>query len=222
LRIAIALIILFSRLSSAYAGWVAPAVQNQFLPEIQIIDEAGKQHSIHAVLDAAGSGPVLMVPAYTRCQGSCPEVVEGLKKSLAAIEGEQNLRVALFSFDDMDSAADLRRFREHHGIPADWLILRAPSADDARRFLDAFSFSLMKSGTEFSHPSEVLVLTGDLRWSGSLTGSSLNAETVQEGLRKARASRLHALLLRPEAWILLGVLGLSACFAVIFAMLRRM
>ena len=126
--------------------------------------------------------PAILAPVYTRCPTACPLIVAGLKKALAASNARPGTyRVILFSFDPRDTPADLRRFREQHGIPIDWTIASAREPD-IRALTDSIGFHYAQTGGGFAHPNMIVGLTPQLRVSKVLTGTEYRAGDIEDVL----------------------------------------
>ena len=96
--------------SGATALAVTPAGINAGkIPDITVWDEANVQHSLWDELRAAGTGPVIVLPVYTRCTMSCPVLARMLVQQTSQIGGTP-YRVLIFSFDPGDDARPYASF----------------------------------------------------------------------------------------------------------------
>src|ERR1039458_3073603 len=72
--------------SGASAVAAVPAGMNAGkIPDMTVWDEANVQHSLWDELRAAGSGPVIVLPVYTRCTMSCPILARMLVQQTAQL-----------------------------------------------------------------------------------------------------------------------------------------
>jgi cytochrome oxidase Cu insertion factor (SCO1/SenC/PrrC family) len=153
---------------------------------IDVTDEYGRTRSIS---EFRGS-PVLLAPMYAHCPLACPLIARGLRKATAQSNtSPASYRVVLFSFDPRDTPADLRLFRERQQLPLSWTIVRANSAADAHRFLDALGYRYADTNGLFDHINAVVALTSDLRPAKFLYGTSYSGRQVDEALGIARGQR---------------------------------
>ena len=95
------------------------------IPDITVWDEANVQHTLWDELRAAGTGPVIVLPVYTRCTMSCPVLARMLVQQTSQINGGTPYRVLIFSFDPGDDAQALRQFRVQKKLPSAWILVRS-------------------------------------------------------------------------------------------------
>lgn len=180
-----------------------------------------------------GDGTLLLLPAFTRCHGSCPITVRALKKATELYASNGNkyspgdrekppYRIILLSFDSGDSAADLSDFRKREGIPSSWKIVRSPDGQSVRGFLDQFRYFFMQSEAGFDHPRQLLVFSRDLRWAGNLSGSDLTAQDLKGAIERTSTSRLRSIASHPTSWLFFGAMGLTAGLTLLLAAIRRL
>lgn len=190
-----------------------PAASPGLLPrDAAVVQEGGRPRGLMELV--RGSGPVVLLPIFTQCAGTCPLQAGRLKAALARTP-QAALRVVVFSFDASDTDADLNAFRRAHSLPDGWVLARAANAGAAREFLDQFGYKVMQSGPGFVHPSEALVLSGAGRWSGTFAGADYPAEALLTAARQAAemdspglSSGLRRALLRPQVWVGLALAAL--------------
>lgn len=186
-----------------------PALAQATLPAIDVIDENGR---VRSTAEWRGT-PTILAPMYTRCPLACPMIVQGLKRGVAQSSASPaSYRVAVFSFDDGDTPADLERFRERQKLPLGWTIVKAARPGDARRMLDAIGYRYAQAGGHFTHPNAVISLTADLRVAKVLYGTTYD---VDDALAAARGGR--DLIGRYGGWIL-GALLLVALLSAVYLM----
>lgn len=220
--IRLSFVIFFALLGNAFAAtWSAPSKSAVFLPELQVLDEENRSADLSTFIVSAGVGPVMLLPAYTRCQGSCPLTVRALLKATST-PAKTDYRVILLSFDVHDTAEDLRHFRKHESIPDTWQLVRSTDGAALRKFLDTFSYSFMQSQSGFEHPSQLLFLSEGLEWKGNLSGTELTAEELEEALARTHWSHLRTLASRPESWLAVGLFGLICGLVVTFVAVRQL
>ncbi|HWE25333.1 MAG TPA: hypothetical protein VG496_15455 [Myxococcales bacterium] len=199
-------------LSGAASAELLPPERAGLVPrKLAVLDDRDGSHDLSSV--AAGELPTLLVPVFTRCNGTCPFTAISLKGALAKIQ--QRFRIVLLSFDADDTADDLRAFRERFALPSDWLLVRSPDAAATHAFLDELGFRFMKTGDGFDHPNTTFVLSPRGVWAGTFTGASFAPDELKAAWlgavftdRPTRFQSLRAWLARPESWIALSCIGL--------------
>ncbi len=146
------------------------------------IDETGRTRQLS---DLAGY-PVILLPIYTRCRGTCVANVAQLKKALADTSADPaQFRVLLFSFDPADTPSILTHYRSRENVPLAWSIGTASRANiDA--LLDSIGFQYGKAGTEFTHPNMLLFLDPNLRVAKWIYGASYSGNDVAAALKVAQ------------------------------------
>ena len=187
------------------------------LPQLIVSGEQDARHDLRSI--AAGA-PTLLLPIFTRCTGTCPMTAALLKRALE--KAQAPFRVIVFSFDEEDTARDLREFRERFALPPAWLVVRSGDAAATRAFLDGLDFHFMKSGGGFDHPNETFAFSPKGAWAATFTGVAFPAAELETAWRRAKAAddpsairRAGAWLIRPEAWILLACTGLAVSLAAL-------
>jgi len=152
------------------------------LPAINVFDDAGRLRST----DAWKGVPTILVPMYTRCPLACPMIVAGMKRGTADARARaDSYRVVLFSFDPRDTPADLRAFRERHGVPLAWTVASAGAAD-IHRLMEAIDVPVADANGTLMHPNVVVALTPDLKPAKVLVGTSFD---IDAALSIARGER---------------------------------
>ena len=196
------------------------------LPNVTVWDEANVQHSLWDELKAAGPGPVLVLPVYTRCTMSCPVLARMLVQQTKQLGGGQlgggtPFRVLIYSFDPGDDAAALRQFRAQKGLPASWLLVRSDSAD-IRRFLDYFHYTVMTEGAVMIHTNQMFLLDHTLEWRATFFDVDWNAADLRTWMSRVESPGIFSwVFMDPEllVYIAFGILSLS--LVVIVGVLLR-
>jgi hypothetical protein len=173
-----------------------------------------------------GPAPTLLLPLFTRCGGTCPLTALSLKQAIAG--AQPPFRVVLLSFDGDDTAEDLRAFREHMDLPAEWLLVRSAGASELRAFLDQLDFHFMKTEGGFDHPNQSFVFSPGGIWAGTFSGAPGSPTELRDAYQRSidaddagSLQSLRSWLLRPEALIVLACAGLAAAFAGILLFSRK-
>jgi cytochrome oxidase Cu insertion factor (SCO1/SenC/PrrC family) len=195
--------------SGARAVAVTPAAINAGkIPDIAVWDEANVQHSLWDELRAAGSGPVIVLPVYTRCTMSCPVLARMLVQQTSQISGGAPYRVLIFSFDPGDDAQALRQFRAQKNLPPAWILVRSKAAD-IRRFCDFFHYTVMTEGTVMIHTNQMFLLDHNLHWRATFIDQNWNAADLRTWMSRAESLGLFGwLAMNPEVLVFIGFGGL--------------
>jgi cytochrome oxidase Cu insertion factor (SCO1/SenC/PrrC family) len=188
---------------------VTPAGMNAGkIPDIAVWDEANVQHSLWDELHAAGSGPVIVLPVYTRCTMSCPVLARMLVQQTSQINGGTPYRVLIFSFDPGDDAQALRRFRAQKNLPSPWILVRSGAAD-IRRFCDFFHYTVMTEGPVMIHTNQMFLLDHNLQWRATFIDQSWNAADLRTWMSRAESPGPFGwLAMNPEVLVFAGFGGL--------------
>lgn len=206
--------------SGARAVAVTPAGMNAGkIPDITVWDEANVQHTLWDKLQAAGSGPVLVLPVYTRCTMSCPVLARMLVQQTSRISGGTPYRVLIFSFDPGDDAEALRQFRAQKNLPSSWILVRSQAAD-IRRFCDFFHYTVMTEGTVMIHTNQMFLLDHALQWRATFIDQSWNAADLRTWMSRAESPGLFGWLkLNPEVLVFIGFGGILLSLMLILGIL---
>ena len=165
--------------SGASAVATVPAGMNAGkIPDITVWDEANAQHSLWNELQAAGSGPVIVLPVYTRCTMSCPILARMLVQQTSQLSGGAPYRVLIFSFDPGDDAEALRQFRAQKNLPSSWILVHS-SAADIRRFCDFFHYSIMTEGSVMIHTNQMFLLDRNFQWRSTFIDEQWDAAELR-------------------------------------------
>jgi cytochrome oxidase Cu insertion factor (SCO1/SenC/PrrC family) len=195
--------------SGAGVAAVVPAGMNAGkIPDITVWDEANVQHTLREELRAAGTGPVIVLPVYTRCTMSCPILARMLVQQTSQISGGTPYRVLIFSFDPGDDAQALRQFRAQKNLPPAWILVRSGPAD-IRRFCDFFHYTVMTEGTVMIHTNQMFLLNHNLQWRATFIDESWSAADLRTWMSRADSSGLLGwLAMNPETLVFAGFGGL--------------
>jgi cytochrome oxidase Cu insertion factor (SCO1/SenC/PrrC family) len=159
---------------------VAPQL-GQPVASIRWTDETG---CVRPLSEFAGH-PLILLPVYTRCRGTCIANVDQLEKALTSSSADpKEFRVLLFSFDASDTAAILASYRVHERIPLGWNVGTA-SRPDIDALMESIGFQYGKAGTEFMHPNVLVVLDSNLRIAKWIYGSSYTTADIDAALKVA-------------------------------------
>ena len=198
---------------------VVPAAEHGgSAPYVQVTDEAGNRLPLNTLLAAMGTGPVLILPVYTRCTISCPIQSQKLKQGLAELN-PRPLRVILFSFDPQDTSESLTQFRKVQALPSNWKLVRA-SETEAAGYFEFFHYPILTESGEFVHPDRIFVLDASLRWQASIEGLNWGPAELRQVVGEAGSPgpmlwmRNHVNLV---AWI--GFANIAASIGLLFAFL---
>lgn len=206
--------------SGATALAVTPAGMNAGkIPDITVWDEANVQHSLWDELRAAGTGPVIVLPVYTRCTMSCPVLARMLVQQTSQISGGTPYRVLIFSFDPGDDAQALRQFRVQKKLPSAWILVRSGAAD-IRRFCDFFHYTVLTEGPVMIHTNQMFLLDHNLQWRATFIDQSWNAADLRTWMSRAESPGLFGwLAMNPEVLVFIGFGGLLLSLILILGIL---
>lgn len=216
-RLLLAVAVLFA--ASPLGARVVPAVEHgRSAPDVQVIDEAGNRAALNSLLAAMGTGPVLILPVYTRCAISCPIQSQKLKQGLAELN-QRPLRVILFSFDPQETSESLAQFRKVQTLPSDWKLVRAPETATVGYF-EFFHYPILTGSGEFVHPDRIFVLDAALRWQASIEGLNWDLQELRQVVGEAGSPGLMLWLrnhVNLVAWI--GFANIAVSIGILFAFL---
>jgi cytochrome oxidase Cu insertion factor (SCO1/SenC/PrrC family) len=206
--------------SGATALAVTPAGINAGkIPDITVWDEANVQHSLWDELRAAGTGPVIVLPVYTRCTMSCPVLARMLVQQTSQIGGGTPYRVLIFSFDPGDDAQALRQFRAQKNLPPAWILVRSDAAD-IRRFCDFFHYTVLTEGPVMIHTNQMFLLDHNLQWRATFIDQSWNAADLRAWMSRVESPGVFGwLAMNPEVLVFIGFGGLLLSLMLILGIL---
>ncbi len=123
------------------------------VPNILLQDHEGKIYTLKEV----SQGRVAIInPIYTKCSSACPVMTEGLKKAIKDL-GE-DVRVISLTFDPSDDPSNLKRFKEAHKLPENWIVARSDQVEELLEAID-YKYRYDERLREFEHPNLYVVLT---------------------------------------------------------------
>jgi cytochrome oxidase Cu insertion factor (SCO1/SenC/PrrC family) len=207
---------------SSYAQTI-PARQATPVPDVQILDEASQSTSLRSMLNQMGSGPVILLPIFTRCSASCPVLTRKLEAALVSINTDKPYRVLVFSFDPLETAESLRLYQTHERIPAHWKIVRSDESG-IRQLFGFLHYSVMDQGGKLVHPNEVFLLDQSLNWRWTLVGEDWSSQELATDIDQTRSPGFVAWLkANPEslAWIGFAATILSISLAISWIICRK-
>jgi cytochrome oxidase Cu insertion factor (SCO1/SenC/PrrC family) len=159
---------------------VAPQL-GQPVASIHWFDETGR---VRRLSELSGY-PLILLPVYTRCRGTCIANVDQLEKALTNSSADpKEFRVLLFSFDGSDTPAMLTSYRARERVPLGWNTGTA-SQRDIDALMESIGFQYGKAGPEFMHPNVLVVLDANLRIAKWIYGSSYTAHDIDSALKIA-------------------------------------
>lgn len=173
--------------SAAFAGAVVQPpdesrVIGQTLPHVAFEDDAGRARD----LSRFEGQPLIVLPIYTQCHGACSQLAMNLKRAVARADLDlRTYQVFLFSFDEADTAEDLRQFRARLRLPAAWTLGHARS-EQIRRLTSALDYHFARDGHEWIHPEVAAVVGSNLAVSAILRGPAFSEQQIVEALTGAK------------------------------------
>jgi cytochrome oxidase Cu insertion factor (SCO1/SenC/PrrC family) len=199
-----------------------PLFINFHLPPIQVETEEGKVVDLQSLIQNPKAPHLtLVIPGFTRCQGTCPLMVQTYKKLLQA-EGHRSISVIFFSFNPVETLEELRTFHTAQGAPASWHFMRA-DGKNTQLFLDSLQITTMKVGDSFDHPVQVFGFSSDATWIGSLYGFDVTESEVEQMYAKAQMQATSPLLYtvvsrlkNPNTLAIYGGIGCVFSLVVLF------
>jgi cytochrome oxidase Cu insertion factor (SCO1/SenC/PrrC family) len=195
------------------------------VPDVLVWNENDQQIHLSEITKAWGTDPVVILPAYTRCLGSCPTLALKLKVELARVDSGLAYHVIIFSFDPAETTENLQRFREHEGLPTEWMAVHSDEME-IRKLFGFFDYAVMKQSGALIHPNEMFLLSGenqhgnDLFWRESLPGVDWSSQDIEKAFSEMRSPTvLGQLRANPGRLIKAGFAGLLASMAVVLGCL---
>jgi cytochrome oxidase Cu insertion factor (SCO1/SenC/PrrC family) len=191
------------------------------IPDITVWDEANAQHSLWDELRAAGSGPVIVLPVYTRCTMSCPILARMLVQQTSQLSGGPPYRVLIFSFDPGDDAEALRQFRAQKNLPSSWILVHSGAAD-IRRFCDFFHYSIMTEGSVMIHTNQMFLLDRNFQWRATFIDEQWDAAELRTWMKRVDSPGvLGWFAMNPEILVYIGFGGMLLSLTLVLGSLIR-
>jgi protein SCO1/2 len=161
----------------------------------------------------ADARPIVLLPAYYRCDTLCGTVAHGVLEALADTGLPSSAwRLALFSIDPTDSPADARALQAVYAKYAVWsrpsafgfvppeIHLLTGAADETRAVARTIGFRWIDQGsvdgssaTQFAHATGVVVLTADGVVSRYLLGVRFDPMVLRSAIVEASEGRVGTL-----------------------------
>jgi len=211
--------------ASLWAASVLPPFQDQgVLSTAQVVDDEENSFELRERLKVEASGPIIVLPIFTRCKGACPALAQGLRSAATELrEKFQQVSVVIYSFDPSDSSADLKSFRDTQRLPLNWWLVRSDS-DNSKKFFDSLRYSYRDEEGDFIHPNQFFIFSSDLIWKATVVGTDFTPQDLEQGLILARGDLgfLKGLFLFPEKMaVAAGCLFAAILIGLVFYMSRR-
>ncbi len=151
-----------------------------YVPDIRLQDHEGKVYS----LKDFAQGKVLIVnPIYTKCSSACPVMTEELKKVIRGLK--EDVRVLSITFDPWDSLLDIKRFKEIHNLPSNWLVARSDEVDKLLKAID-YKYRYDERLKEFEHPNLYVIITPSGKISRYIYGVSPKLRDLRLAVLEAK------------------------------------
>ena len=171
--------------------------------DLRFVAENGATVVLRDLIDR----PTLVSLVYYTCPSVCRpllnEAADMLGK-LQAIDMQPNrdYRMVTISFDDTDSPDGSTRLKDEYyrslpdGFPRDaWTFLTADSATIAA-FTQAVGFGFKRAGSDFAHPTTLVVLSPEGKVTRYLTGSEYLPLDIKLALVEAREGKIGATIVK--------------------------
>jgi protein SCO1/2 len=171
---------------------------DQPLPvDVSLTDDMGKQVTLRECL--AGR-PTLFVLAYYRCPMLCNQVLNGIARTLQAIDLQpgKDYEVVVVSFDPTDTVelaaakkdAVVHAFRRNASGEGWHFLIGAP--DDVAKLAASvgFQYTYDEKSKQYAHASGIVLLTPEGRTSRYFYGIDYSTRDVRLGLVEASAGRI--------------------------------
>ncbi|MFN3813847.1 MAG: SCO family protein [Aquificaceae bacterium] len=151
-----------------------------YVPNILLQDHEGKSYR----LSDFAQGKVLIInPVYTKCFSACPLMTEGLKKNMEKLK--ENVNVLSLSFDPSDHISDLKRFKQSHRLPENWIVARSDEVEKLLKAID-YKYRYDEKLKEFEHPNLYVILTPSGRVSRYIYGVSPKLRDLELSILEAK------------------------------------
>lgn len=225
----IAGLVLFASLTSStsHAAYFQSPVNDAKLGPLQIHTETGQMNLLNLV---EPNKSVLLVPAYFSCNSTCPLMTESLRDAFSELKEKSNVSVIILSFNQNDGPDEIKMFRAHHSLPAQWTLAVADHEAEAKELLNPLGYQFQKTNNGFDHPNSAFIFSPKKKeWSGVLAGIDNKPFDIQKALYDAERfddENLNHSYIRyfrkPEYLIVIGFIGLFvALTTIIFILVRR-
>lgn len=134
--------------------------------------------------------PTVVAMIYAHCAYACPLIVQDMRRTAAELDDPDAARFVLVSFDpDRDTPAVLRRFKEAHGLPDSWILLRS-DANNVRMLAALLGISYRpEADGQIAHSNLITVLDRDGEIAGVQESLGKTPEKVVQALEGLLAAR---------------------------------
>lgn len=145
--------------------------------------------------------PLVLVPAYYTCDGSCFTVggaLKGMVEEIKALKLGEDYQVLFVSFDKHDSLETLGGFSRHLALPEGGLpgwrltLFQDPAAIPLEIGKLGYKFFWSPRDKTFFHPTVVIVLTAEGRVARYLNITRASARDVELALLEAKSNQFRA------------------------------
>lgn len=151
-----------------------------YVPNIKLQDHEGKIYRLKDFIQ----GKVLIInPIYTKCSSACPVMTEGLKRNIGKLK--ERVNVISLSFDPSDDTSDLKRFKQSHGLPENWIVARSDELGDLLRAID-YKYRYDEKLREFEHPNLYVIITPSGKVSRYIYGISPKLRDLKLAVLEAK------------------------------------
>lgn len=136
--------------------------------------------------------PQVVTMFFASCQFTCPVLVKDMQRIEAALpeNTRTNVGFVLVSFDSArDTPAALAKYRQTHGLAANWTLLRA-APDDVLELAALLGVKFKKDlRGNFAHSNVITVLDADGAMVRQIVGLNRDAGEAIEAVERALASK---------------------------------
>lgn len=171
--------------------------------DLKFVTENGQTVVLRDLVDR----PTLVSLVYYTCPSVCRPLLNEAASMLGKLQAidmqpDRDYRVLTISFDNTDSPEGSARLKDEYyrslpnGFPRDaWTFLTADSATIAA-FTDAVGFGFKRAGTDFAHPTTLVVLSPEGKITRYLTGSEYLPLDIKMALIEARQGKVGATIVK--------------------------
>ncbi len=171
--------------------------------DLKLVAEDGQTVVLRDLVDR----PTLVSLVYYTCPSVCRPLLNEAATMLGKLQAvdmqpNRDYRVLTISFDNTDSPDGSTRLKEEYyrslpnGFPRDaWTFLTADSATIAA-VTQAVGFGFKREGSDFAHPTTLVVLSPDGKITRYLTGSEYLPLDIKMALIEARQGKVGATIVK--------------------------
>ncbi|MBF0161326.1 MAG: SCO family protein [Magnetococcales bacterium] len=144
--------------------------------------------------------PMILVPAYYTCDGSCFTVggaLRGMLPEVKALKLGEDYHVLFVSFDKNDTLETLRGFVRYLGLPGErppgWhvTLFQDPEAIQQEMGRLGYKFFWSPRDKTFFHPTIIMVLTAEGRVARYLNITKASAKDIELALLEAKSNQFR-------------------------------